>query len=190
MNKSKQGSITMNKLAIVTIVSIGLIGAVSFVGDPPQESLNKSIDVVNKAEEAPKTVTAEKPVEATEAPKVDEVVNQPTFAVARVVEPPVQPQVLSTQEYAKMYLDMSDPRSAVCLSRFAAMFPERFTESVREENVKSLGMYATPCSTGFGVDYESAMRFYDAGIMDMVAVKRQIGILKSHGMNAEFFDKF
>lgn len=190
MNKPKQGSITVNKIVIVTIASIVLIGAAAFVGTPPSDSLNKSIEVVKKAEEAPKTVPTEKPLEATEAPKVDEVVNQPTLAVARVVEPPVQPQVLSTQGYAKMYLDMSDPRSAVCLSRFEAMFPERFTESVREENVKSLGMYATPCSTGFGVDYESAMRFYDAGIMDMAAVKRHIGILKSHGMNAEFFDKF
>lgn len=70
--------------------------------------------------------------------------------------------VLSIREYAEMYLNLgsiSDNGGVIsnytgqrCFDELVAAHPDRFTEDVRERNIKGLSVYASPCATGYGLD--------------------------------------
>lgn len=61
---------------------------------------------------------------------------------------PENPIVLSSQEYGQKYLDLSDPLQQKCFDAIVNDYPERFTEENRENNIKALRAFVSPCSTG------------------------------------------
>lgn len=113
------------------------------------------------------------------APEVSTV--DTTVIPAQVSEPAPAvetPPVLSVEEYATKYLNMTDILGRdpwACLNDIVATWPERFTPDVRENNIKALQLWNAGgiCSTGMSV---STLR---------VAVNLPI---RSFGANGEYFD--
>ncbi len=62
-------------------------------------------------------------------------------------QPKEKPKVLSTQEYGEKYLNLSHPDLQKCFDTIVEAFPHRFTEDVRENNVKALRAWSSVCAT-------------------------------------------
>lgn len=118
-----------------------------------------------------------KPVVSAE-PAIVEPVEEPEVVEERVFVPTVEVQpvpipVLSTQEYAEKYLDLSGNNQS-CLDNIVNEWPERFTEDVRENNIKALTVFYAVCSTGFVDDRELIHPHYE--------------VINTYGENGAFFD--
>jgi hypothetical protein len=165
----------MKKTLIIStpIILVAAIASVAFAipkDQPTQESNIVSESVDKKVEAKNNTVSA--PEAPQEHQAVESTPNTQTAPEA-VIQAPVQPQVLSTQAYAEMYLDLSG-RNQHCLDYMVNKWPHRFTEDVRENNIKALTVWAGVCTTGIdNIRHESG---------------RGYGGIYTYGQDGEFFD--
>lgn len=144
------------------IVTAGIAGTIISMNKPaePQTNVVKSSETTQKVQK-----TSTETVDLGEIKPV-EVVN-PTDVVV-VEEPKIV--VLSTQEYGIKYLDLSTPLLQQCFDAIIERWPERFTEDVREDNVKALRAWASTCTTG------------------ILAGRQGASNIERYGINGEFFD--
>ena len=150
-------------IAIVTVLGVGA----SAVQLYPRQS--DDIPVANISAE---TETEEAMPKPTEEPDPIEVTNpEPLPASQPVVLPDTASPtaVLSVQEYANRHLNLGQimPDMVIpvtgqdCLDALVAAFPERFTEDVRERNIKALSVYENPCATGYGSNSPTTKLLWD-----------------------------
>ena len=163
------------KIAIVglavTIVSTGAILAYS-TSDTTTTEATKTV-AVSKVDKIPivETQKIEAETKTVAAPEQEEALE---VAPKRVVaEKPAEPKVLSTQEYANQYLNVSTEGLQECFDAIVAEWPERFVPEVRERNVKGLQGWASLCATGI----KSSFTRHTSG-----------GLIYLYGENGEFFD--
>lgn len=163
----------MNKLK-VTIISTSIILASVAVVTSVAVSNTKNIEPIKTS-----SVTFDgyvEPIIAVEdipAPKVEQA---PVQIATRVIEQPrpsapvvVAPaNVRSPREIAAQYPSLvNNEYNSYCFDRIVEKFPERFTEDVREQNVKALTVFASACTTG---------------------INKFKGVLEQYGENGAFFD--
>jgi hypothetical protein len=148
------------------IILAGLLSGVAFL------NINQEKPVVKEQAKVEVVEQEVKPVEAPVEEVTQEVVNEPVQVAQAPAVAPEQPTVtiLSTQEYANQYLDMTVPRAQQCLDAIVATWPARFAEGVREANIKGLRAFANICTTG------------------MDEPNKQTAIIYRYGANGEFFD--
>lgn len=142
----KRLSLKRNTIYIIGAVSLlGLSGAALAINQPEQPKAQvQEKKVVAKVEEKPEVIE-QTTIEPSQVEQVQpQITNQP---VQETVQPTV-PVIKTTKEYAEQYLDMTVPRAYECLSAFEARWPYRFTEDVRENNIKALRHFANICTTG------------------------------------------
>jgi len=140
------------KQVIIPVVAIALVVVSGFtllnLGHDKKSAVNESKSItfdgnvetiVGKEEVAPVPVATTEPTSIAIQTKV-------------IQTEPAQPIILSTQEYAEMYLNLNDEYgyAQICLDTLISAFPNRFTPEVRERNIKALSIYASPCGTGYG----------------------------------------
>lgn len=139
--------IKSHKIVTATIL-VGIIGSAVGITVINQPVDSPSIEVSSVVKEKPAVESAKIPAEQSqeieETPVVTEVVE--TVEVAPVVEVEPAPAVLSTREYASIYLDVSDPVSLMCIDAMETRYPDRFTPEVRERNIKALRAFSDPCA--------------------------------------------
>ena len=123
-------------LVIVPSMAFATISLVKPKAEVKAAEPVQQVAVVEKQEVAAEPVAEETPAET--AP----------VTTAPVAEPVAAPVVLSTQEYAEKYLNLSIPWAQECLNRIIVEWPHRFTPEVREQNIKALRSWGSVCSTG------------------------------------------
>lgn len=144
----KMPNVKSKKFIISTVVSVALLTSAGFAAATMVPNTTPTVKTTQaKVIDAPaKTEIPTKVVEST--PEVIAPAPEPAPT------PPPAPVVLSTQQYAEQYLNLADVipglSGQMCLDALVATYPERFTEDVRERNVKALSIYASPCGTGYG----------------------------------------
>lgn len=99
------------------------------------------------------TITISKPIENSESlPKqIQKEIEAPSgspVAPTTLTEETVQPDILSIQELGEKYLDLSTTEYQECFDMLINAYPDRFVESVREDNIKALRVWGSTCSTG------------------------------------------
>lgn len=152
--------------ASIAVVAVLGVGASAIQLYPRQDD---SLPVANIA-----TETEEVMPKPTEEPAQlnEEVTNPAPLPASQPVALPDQSSpkaALSIQEYANRHLslgqmmpDMVIPVTGQdCLNALVAAFPERFTEDVRERNIKALSVYGNPCATGYGSNNPTAKLLWD-----------------------------
>lgn len=162
----------MNKLSIFASVgAISIIGVGVLTFSRPVATAYvapKAAEIVQETpaqDETPVVTPVEVPVESA-----------PVVAPAPIAQAPV---VLSTQEYANMYLDLVTNYSGFtpqqCLDAIISRWPDRFTEANRENNIKALRVWDTSgvCATG---------------ILDWPRNTNLTKPILRWGQNGEFFD--
>ena len=138
----------MKTKVILTSAFIGLtafIGGNVYTAYATVQEVPKAIVTAPAAKEAVEELA---PIETTIEPTITEEV---AVAPVSVVETPVPvaPAIRSTLEIAADYPTMTGSEQLLaCFNKLVALFPDRFTESVREQNIKGLTAFATSCSTG------------------------------------------
>ena len=145
-----------------TTVAALQMNQIAKVYEPSKANVEKIVEL--KDEEVG---TAEPAQETAQAPTVQQE-TVPTPEVPVETTPPVQ--VLSSVEYAQKYLNVSDQIQLECFNRLVAKWPERFTDSVREANVKALRVFTAPCATG------------------ITSSAQGTSVIEQYGRNGEFFD--
>lgn len=161
MKYMKQAGVT---LAVATIATVGASAVQLY---PRQDDITPIVAQVTETSEE----TMPKPIEQTEP--IEEVTNPAPLPASQPVSLPDQASptaTLSIQEYASRHLslgpimaDMVIPVTGQdCLNALVAAFPERFTEDVRERNIKALSVYGNPCATGYGSNNPTAKLLWDA----------------------------
>ena len=163
---------------IITTSSIALLGAGALLtlNQPAKvnETTPKNIEVSVEKKintEEPKIEKVEKVEEDTLPVPVE--VSQPDEPTEKPVEKPVE-VVKSSQYYAEKYLDLSD-RNQMCFDEILKTFPARFTEDVREQNIKAIRAFTVPCATG--ITYNPS-----------TGKTKHVGTIYLYGYNGEFFD--
>jgi hypothetical protein len=169
--------IKSHKIVTATIL-VGIIGSAVGIAVINQPVDSPSIEVSSMVKEKPSVESAKIPAEQSqeieETPVVTEVVETAEIAPKRVVaEKPAEPKVLSIQEYANQYLDVSTEGLQECFDAIVAEWPERFAPEVRERNVKGLRVWASVCATG---------------IKSSITRHTKDGPIYLYGENGEFFD--
>ena len=145
--------ITGHKI-VAGVVAVGLIGStagasVIYQSQQPTKEVKQSVNSVSLEDEVAPTPKDE----PTKKVAKEQVKQEPAPAPVATTETQTQPQteptpiVLSTQAYAEKYLNLSG-RGQMCFDAIVDRWPERFTPDVRENNVKALKLYYSPCSTG------------------------------------------
>lgn len=162
--------------ASLAIISGGAVATSLYLNNQNHKMAETAAQSVKSADvSAPATNTAS-------TPEVSETPTPVTVETQQPVQAPVEkPVILSTQEYAQKYLDMSVPNAQMCLDRIVQVWPSRFTEDVREYNIKALRAWANICSTGvlnFTVD-----GYFREGIITLRG-----SLIGSYGDNGEWFD--
>lgn len=140
----------MKKIIIPALITTALAatGAVAYYQTTPEvEPI--AVQSVNNADSIKRAVFE---VKSDYIEPVAEPIAEPaeTVVVETLPEPIEEPIVIetkTTQEYAAQYLDLSGV-SQQCFDMIVDKYPERFTESVREQNIRSLTIFASTCSTG------------------------------------------
>lgn len=158
------------KKPIVVAVGVGLIGATAFAITPyiPVQGDTQTVAQVDNKVEDKKSMPNEE--SASGIGVTLEVVNP---APLQASEPVIEPvPILSTQAYGEQYLDLSGTGQK-CFDLIVARWPDRFTEDVRENNVKALAIWSGVCSTGIEMPPGSG---------------GGTGIIYRDGINGEWFD--
>lgn len=158
--------ICSHKLIVASVLLVIILAASSAVAYSVMNK-PKVASVNNTSSEVKSEI--KKPVEKKVAEAAPDVPVAQTIAPAETPAPTPQPTSKSTQEYGKMYLDLSTPQQQGCFDAIVNKWPSRFTEEVRESNVKAIRIYASPCSSGI---VHSPYR----------------SVIESYGQNGEFFD--
>ena len=156
-------------LVVVPSAAFATISLVQPRADEKAAEPVQQVAVVEKQEAVAEPVAEEVPAET--AP----------VETTPVVEPVAAPVVLSTQEYANQYLDMSSPWAQECLNRIIVEWPHRFTPEVREQNIKALRSWGSVCSTGVMEPYIEERR--RNGIITIAG-----SYIYRHGANGEWFE--
>lgn len=154
----------MKKNIIITVTILAAVAGSSAAAlyKAPEEA--KVVNTQARTATVQQSQPESKPVTAAEAVE-DSAVNAPVEAAPTPTE---TLSVLSTQEYAEKYLNLLG-NNQMCFDSIVAAFPDRFTESEREKNVKALTIFSSPCSSG-------------------ITEANKRGVIYSFGMNGEFFD--
>lgn len=150
--------------AVLVLAASGATWVVNTNNRSPVTKSNVAILADKPAEDADKKEV--EPVEVKEITNTE----QPATPVSSTELPP-QPaskEVLTTQQYGEMYLDLSKTEYQTCFDLIVNKWPERFNEDVRENNVKALKVWADMCSTGIE--------------------RPVVGYIYQYGQNGEFFD--
>ena len=152
---------TMKVRKIITITSaVAVLGAGAFMLVPknePEYTYKAAEEQVAAKQTEPIKIT-KKPAREVASPKT-EVVDIPPAPTTQPKE--AQRKVLSTQEYGEKYLNLSLDIWQECFDKTVAAFPERFTEDVREQNVKALRYWATTCSSGINNPMSGVIYSFD-----------------------------
>ena len=140
-----------SNLSIITIIVVASISSTAMA------AVNKPHDNVQTAvAQVEQEVSSQAVPDLVAAPQVAE----PSVTQTKQTTTPIQtiaestPSVLSTQQYADMYLDLTTNYSRFtpqeCLDAIINKWPERFTESVRKNNIKALRLWEHGgiCATG------------------------------------------
>ena len=141
----------MKKKNIAVVVSSLVIGAVTLGALTIPNNGPSDVLHVSSMPPAPHSAVA---VGEFTFPSIDPILDVPEVAVSEsvpIVETettPSQPTVKSVDELAYQYLNMSVPRAKECLDKTVSMFPERFTEDVREKNIRAMRVFRHICVTG------------------------------------------
>jgi hypothetical protein len=119
----------------------------SSMTEEPTSNVKNNAEVTKQEETKP----VELEMAAMEVPSDSELFVDDTPELAQAQAPS---SVRSIEEIAKDYPHMFQTQyDQECLNAIVAMYPERFTEDVREKNMKALTAFASYCSTG--VPFES-----------------------------------
>jgi hypothetical protein len=160
----------LTKVFIASVSPLIIGGTVAVIAIPHSTpAVTKSVDTTVVADAPTVTPT---PVDTT-----------PTTTVAPVETAPITPvivpaPILSVNEYAQKYLDMTAPHAQECLDSIVTTWPDRFVESVREKDVKALTRWKTDlCTAGI---YTNTYSLRHSG--------NTVLPLTSFGMNGEYFD--
>lgn len=151
---------------VTSVLAVGIVysSGVSAIYNGYMESS----EPVKEVKQVSKPQVEELPLAVPEKIAEQETIQAPIVQSSPVTEKPIV-QVKSTQEYGNMYLDLaSSPLLQECFDRIIASWPSRFTEDVREKNIKALSVFGSTCSTGI--------------------LESNGGVITSYGRNGEFFD--
>lgn len=157
----------MNTKILLTSIAVGLSALIIV-------NVSLAANNVKEITPQPKSMTS---YDAPNEIKDLELVSEPAIFEQVAVEAPMQSQetvsiaeliVKTNEEIAAQYPNLtSTDQQKLCFSKLLAMFPDRFTESVREKNIKALTAFGSSCSTG---------------------VLNQTAVINSFGANGAFFD--
>lgn len=118
------------KAIVVSIITLVTVPSVAFAGWNYTHQNKKSPEAVASTSINP-IIYPEKKAEPT-----PEIVTTPVVEVPTA--PVVVPVILSSDEYAAKYLDLSTTFLQECWTTLKQMYPERFTEQVREKSIKRI----------------------------------------------------
>ena len=131
-----------------------------------------SVDSLKRVTEHVSSEAATQQPDTVEDVSEDIVVDTNIEKIAPSPTPPAteEPVILSAQEYAEQYLDLSGVGQS-CFNKIMERYPDRFSGPETENNIKALRAFASPCAGGILNDTD-VLRNWDA----------------SNGANGAFFD--
>lgn len=134
MKKLSKKAVIISTVLAVTIVPSVAFAAINLTQKPVQKQPEVVVQKLDVAVAEPETTTTPEvvPQEITPEP-------MPAVEATETAPTPVPTStVLSAQELAEKYNLVSNPLHQKCFDRIIAYYPERFTEDVREANIKSI----------------------------------------------------
>jgi hypothetical protein len=134
-------------VTLVVALSAGAVTTYAMLNQHPQTPVVKhSVQQVAPVTQDTTTVPKEeaKPEKAAVSPT--------TQSAAEPAPEPVP--VKTSMEIANEYPQLVGSEASIsCLNTIFSKYPERFTEDVREQNVRALRAFATPCTTGVTTEH-------------------------------------